>query len=113
MLYSIFKKQFLGLAKLFKKLDTPRLEKEVYPEEVNLTVHDYLPSENEFHKFNLYKNINIKEPKPLIIDIHGGAWVYGTKDLKRAFCSSFAYRGYDVISLSYRLIDEVMLEDHL
>jgi acetyl esterase/lipase len=111
MFYSYFKKNFLNFKNVFRDNDEPRLKKEVYPDNVSQEVFDYLGDGNEYHKFNLYKLTDNNEVKPLIIDIHGGAWVYGTKDLKKAFCTSFAERGYDVISMSYRLIDDVLMKD--
>lgn len=39
---------------------------------------------------------------PVIVDIHGGGFVYGYKDLNRNFCTHLAEFGFAVISLSYR-----------
>ena len=39
----------------------------------------------------------------LVIDIHGGAWIYGDKDLNDNFCYHLAKEGFNVISLSYTL----------
>ena len=102
---------FLNLRKVFHDHDVHRLEKEIYPKNVSCEEFEYLNSSNPYHKFNLYKLKNKSQERPLIIDIHGGAWVYGDKDLKKAFGMSFAERGYDVISMSYRLIDDVLLKD--
>ena len=111
MFYGSFIKCFLKLRDIFFKNDEYRLAHEIYPENVKTEVFTYLEDGNEYHKFNLYKLINDKKERPLIIDIHGGAWVYGDKDLKKAFCTSFVERGYDVISLSYRLVNDVLIKD--
>ncbi len=46
---------------------------------------------------------------PTLVDIHGGGWYYGDKDLNKAYCLSMAKRGFRVINLSYRLTPEVDL----
>ena len=40
---------------------------------------------------------------PVIIDIHGGGFMYGYKDLNRNFCTHLAALGFAVFSVSYRL----------
>ncbi len=53
-------------------------------------------------KFNLY--YDEKEIlRPVILDIHGGGWAYGDKDLNDNFCYHLAKEGFNVISLSYTL----------
>lgn len=44
---------------------------------------------------------------PFIVDVHGGAWVYGDKELNRKYCLHLAKEGFAVVNLSYRLIPEV------
>lgn len=43
----------------------------------------------------------------LLIDIHGGAWIYGDQDLNSAYCSFFAKNGFLTASLGYSLLPEV------
>lgn len=43
---------------------------------------------------------------PAIISVHGGAWVYGTKDLYQYYCMSLAQHGFTVVNFSYRLAPE-------
>ncbi|UKI14322.1 MAG: hypothetical protein L6V85_09755 [Clostridiales bacterium] len=35
---------------------------------------------------------------PVIIDIHGGGWMYGDKDLNAPYCEALAKRGFVVVS---------------
>ncbi len=45
-----------------------------------------------------------KEGKlPVIISVHGGGWVYGTKEVYQFYCMSLAERGFAVINFNYRL----------
>ncbi len=43
---------------------------------------------------------------PVIISVHGGAWVYGDKDRYQFYCMRLAQRGFAVINFSYRLAPE-------
>ena len=40
---------------------------------------------------------------PVIIDIHGGGFFYGDKELNRPYCYSLAKRGFLVFTVNYRL----------
>lgn len=44
---------------------------------------------------------------PVIVDIHGGGFVYGYKDLNRNFGTNLAAQGFIVFSLGYRLAPTV------
>ena len=50
--------------------------------------------------------INNNTKLPVIINIHGGAWVYGTKETYQFYCMSLAEQGFAVINFSYRLTPE-------
>ena len=43
---------------------------------------------------------------PVIISVHGGAWVYGDKDRYQFYCMRLAQYGFAVINFSYRLAPE-------
>ena len=43
---------------------------------------------------------------PVIISLHGGAWVYGDKDRYQFYCMRLAQSGFAVINYSYRLAPE-------
>ena len=46
------------------------------------------------------------EVLPIIISVHGGGWVYGTKETYQFYCMSLAQRGFAVVNFSYRLAPE-------
>lgn len=50
---------------------------------------------------------------PVVIDVHGGGWYYGTKELNKNYCLAIAKRGYTVFSMSYRLVPEVRMCEQL
>lgn len=43
---------------------------------------------------------------PVIISVHGGGWVYGTKEVYQFYCMSLAERGFAVVNFNYRLAPE-------
>ena len=47
---------------------------------------------------------------PLVIDIHGGGLIYGTKALNRDFTLHLAEQGFAVASLDYRLVPQTRFD---
>lgn len=66
----------------------------------------YINDGNEYHLLDVFYPINATANLPIIIDIHGGAWIYGTKDINAHYCQDLAKRGFVVVNISYRLITE-------
>lgn len=102
----------MTLGNAFKKIalandNKTRFAKVFTWENVEKSVYDYLPEAvSEMQKLNvLFNPQKSSEKSPVIIDIHGGAWYYGDKDLNCDFNSWFVTKGYTVISIGYRLID--------
>ena len=43
---------------------------------------------------------------PVIVNFHGGAWIYGDKERYKYYCASLSQRGFAVVNYSYRLAPE-------
>ena len=43
---------------------------------------------------------------PAIVSIHGGGWIYGTKEVYQYYCCSLAQHGFAVVNFNYRLAPE-------
>lgn len=43
---------------------------------------------------------------PVIVSIHGGAWVYGDKERYQYYCMNLAQKGFAVVNFTYRLAPE-------
>ena len=57
---------------------------------------------------DVYRPKNAESAKlPVIVSVHGGAWVYGDKDVYQFYCMKLAQRGFAVVNFSYRLAPEV------
>ena len=57
----------------------------------------------KWNLLDLYLPRNAERPLPVIVSVHGGGWVYGTKETYRYYCSDLARRGFAVLNFSYRL----------
>ena len=55
---------------------------------------------------DIYYPAGTEKPLPTIVSVHGGAYVYGSKELYRFYCMSLAQRGFAVVNFSYRLAPE-------
>lgn len=75
--------------------DIVRHDDIVYGEEPKWQVLDvYRPKAKEGEKL------------PVIVSVHGGAWVYGDKERYQYYCMSLAQRGFAVVNFTYRLAPE-------
>ncbi len=45
-------------------------------------------------------------PLPVIVSVHGGGWVYGTKETYQFYCMDLSRRGFAVVNFTYRLAPE-------
>ena len=73
----------------------------------------YTDSAHEHHLLDVYYPEDAEGPLPVIIEIHGGGWMYGTKDLNKIYAQYLAKRGFVVFNLSYRLVPEVFVPSQL
>lgn len=68
---------------------------------------------DRLQKLDVYRPKNTSEKLPVIISVHGGAWVYGTKEVYKYYCADLALRGFVVINFSYRLSPRHKFPCHL
>ena len=59
--------------------------------------------EDKWHLLDVYRPRKAMGALPVIINIHGGAWVYGDKKVYAPYCMYLASRGFTVVNASYRL----------
>lgn len=60
-------------------------------------------------RMDVYRPANIRRTYPVIINVHGGGLVMGTKEFNRFFCAELCRLGYVVFSVEYRLVPEVQV----
>lgn len=75
----------------------------------------YIDDGNPYHKLDVFypEGKIAKEGLPVIIDIHGGGWMYASKDLNEYYCMELANKGYCVFSISYRLVPDVTVYEQI
>ena len=56
-----------------------------------------------WHLLDIYRPRDAEGKIPVIIDVHGGGWVYGDKVLYSHYCMDMARRGFAVVNFNYRL----------
>ena len=102
--------------KFCDKSDKKRMATQTPPENI-VKVKDvtYLDDGNPYHKFDVFypEGTIPKEGLPVIIDIHGGGWMYASKDLNEYYCMELANKGYCVFSISYRLVPDVTVYEQI
>lgn len=58
---------------------------------------------DKWHLLDLYRPKDKKGKLPVLLNIHGGAWVYGDKKVYAPYCMYLAAQGFAVVNASYRL----------
>ena len=61
----------------------------------------------EWNLLDIYHKKDVTSPQPVIVNIHGGGWVYGNKEIYQFYCMNLAQRGFVVVNFNYRLAPEV------
>ncbi len=107
---SLFKKVWNNT----EKLDNARLSTQTEPSGIKqINNIPYINDGSKYHLLDLYYPENAVGKLPVIIDIHGGGWMYGDKELNKMFCLNLAKRGFAVFNISYRLVPEISVNEQL
>lgn len=93
--------------------DAKKHEKQTPPVVEEVKDIPYLDDGNRYHLLDVYYPENTTEKLPVIIDIHGGGWMYADKNLNEYYCKSLADRGFVVFNISYRLVPDVTVNEQI
>lgn len=96
--------------------DKKNHEKQTPPENVvQESDIPYIDDGNHYHLLDVMYPSDVKpgDKLPVVIDIHGGGWMYADKDLNDYYCMSIADRGYVVFNISYRLAPDVIVQEQI
>ena len=105
MINFIIKKQFKKASKEMLLGDLESINKQKDNKTVQVDTYNYLDDKKSYSLLNYYyKKDEPTKGKDLIIDIHGGAWIYGDNNTNGLFCMDFADKNYIVTSFTYRLL---------
>ena len=58
---------------------------------------------DKWHLLDLYRPKETEGKLPVLLNSHGGAWVYGDKKVYAPYCMYLATQGFAVVNASYRL----------
>ena len=79
----------------------------------NLIIHKditYAPSSSDkesfFHLTDIYRPTVSNGLLPVIVNVHGGGWFYGDKEVYRFYSMHLAAKGFIVVNFNYRLAPE-------
>lgn len=102
------KQAILDLRVAFKESDDQR-DAGLPTEVPGVTRHNDLAygADPKWHRLDIYLPDDIKGKIPVIINIHGGGWCYGTKETYQFFGLGLAKRGFAFVNPNYRLAPEV------
>ncbi len=73
----------------------------------------YLGSGNPAHRVDFYRPTIQSTPLPVVVVLHGGGLVLGSKLQNRHFCATLCKKGYVVCAVDYRLAPEYTVFDQL
>ncbi len=63
----------------------------------------YGPKKGKANLLDVYQPKKIDQPLPTLVNVHGGGYIYGSKNVYQYYCMCLARRGFNVINFSYRL----------
>lgn len=90
--------------KMTEKGDNIRIDRQQPPEGITAVCDIPYAADNEKrHLLDVYYPEGTEERLPVIIDIHGGGWMYGYKEINKYYNMFLASRGFTVISINYGL----------
>lgn len=96
------------------KNDAKRIASQTEPEGlVKILDVPYIDDGEKAHLLDIYYPEGTTEKLPVIIDIHGGGWMYGYKEINKNFCLKLAEKGFLVASINYRLAGDVLFDDQI
>ncbi len=96
-----------NIRNLFYQNDSKRDKNFTTPVDIKRYDNLKYANESEDQILDVYTLKNkSNEKQPVIINVHGGGWVYGTKETYQYYCMELAKRGFKVINYTYRLLPE-------
>ena len=59
--------------------------------------------DKKWNVLDVYRPKDLEGDLPVLIDVHGGGWVYGDKELYQYYCMEMAQHGFAVVNFTYGL----------
>lgn len=94
------------LREVFSSGDQKRNEGNMTPDDIQRDDNIRYGDDIVWQVLDVYRPKEYNGKLPVIISFHGGAWVYGDKNVYQWYTMSLAQYGFAVINFSYRLAPE-------
>lgn len=91
------------LSKAFALADNQKNKGQVNPEDIVRYDDIVYGPDSKWNVLDVYRPRDAEGKLPVIIDVHGGGWVYGDKEVYQFYCLSLARRGFAVVNFTYHL----------
>ncbi len=103
---------------MFKRMatkgDKKRDEKLVVPDNIMMERDiNYLGNDDEYNLLDVYYEKNTERLQPTIVSIHGGGYIYGTKEVYKHYGVYLASLGYTVVNFNYHLAPKAKFPSQL
>lgn len=96
-----------SIRKSFQEGDDKRDAGMTAPEDIRRYDDILYGSDRKWQVLDVYRPKDSDGVKlPVIVSVHGGAWVYGDKERYQYYCMSLAQHGFAVVNFTYRLAPE-------
>ena len=100
----IFKPVLMKFWSLNQKNDEKRIASQTpTPGITTLCDIPYIADGAREHLLDIYYPEETVKKLPVIVDVHGGGWLYGYKEINKHYCLKLAQKGFIVASINYRL----------
>lgn len=101
---------------MFSEGDKKRDEGLTTPDNIYRYNNLFYGDDEVYQSLDIYTLKEFKDyQQPTIVNVHGGGFVYGTKESYQYYCMDLAQRGFKVVNFSYRLAPDykfpIQLED--
>lgn len=109
----LMRNQFYKQRSDFELSAIERDKTQVMPEGVSVqTDIPYMNDGDKAHRMDVYRPEGSESTTlPVVINIHGGGLLIGSKEFNRFFCAKLSRLGYLVFSIEYRLVPDCMVFD--
>ncbi len=106
-----YKGAFKGVFFITSIMDKKQHKKNLQVEGVQTSVIRYLNDNSEDHLMNFIWSEKRDGKLPLVFDVHGGAWMYGDRNLNLDFGKYISSFGFNVALPTYRLAFNATLKE--
>ena len=91
------------LSKAFALADAQKNKGQKTPEDIVRFDDIVYGPDSKWNVLDVYRPRGTERKLPVIIDVHGGGWVYGDKDVYQYYCMALSGRDFAVVNFTYRL----------